>query len=38
MIENARTRLCWNTFMRAPEIQTVLPLLEEPSESLNPRP
>jgi len=29
MIENARTKLCWETFMRAPEIQAVLPTLEE---------
>ena len=27
MIENARTRFCWDTFMEAPEIQAVLPKL-----------
>ena len=29
MIENARTRFCWDTFMRAPEIQSVRSLLAE---------
>jgi len=38
MIENARTRLCWDTFMRAPEIGVVLPLLAEQPSSSNPRP
>ncbi|MBT3194562.1 MAG: beta-glucosidase [Verrucomicrobia bacterium] len=30
MIENARTKLCWNLFMNAPEIQAVLPELASP--------
>jgi len=28
MIENARTRLCWDTFMRAPEIKAALARIE----------
>jgi hypothetical protein len=29
MIENYRTGMCWSTFMRAPEIQSVVKMLNE---------
>jgi hypothetical protein len=34
MIENARSQLCWNTFMKAPEIQKALTQLND-EESIN---